>query len=175
MHLIFNISLADKFLQSLYFDCKLISYQRRIILRPHILFAFILCAVSAFCFNTNQSSEPPFPSITISGELNDKYDRVSLFTDGSAGAPLKTEYVKSSGRYSITIYLPEDLKENDNYYSIDMRFWKDKNDNGERDSTDSYSQCHFIIWDPQSGKVFLKVYKGQRYEITSSDFEYDYI
>ena len=72
------------------------------------------------------------------------------------------------------VNLTRDMRQKDNYFFTDMRFWHDENSNGIKDSGEKRSKCHFIIWIPASNRVYLQVYKGPKYEITSSFFEYIY-
>lgn len=136
--------------------------------------AFLIIAAILFCTIVNAQS-PPFSAITISGKTKSTFNKVSLFESGSARTPIKSENVSSwDGGYSITIDIRNDMRGRDNYYYTDMRFWNDQNSNGVRDSGEPISQCHFIMWLPPANKLYLQVYQGPRYEITSSSFKYDY-
>ena len=116
---------------------------------------------------------PPFNRLEIKGKTNEKFNRVSLFNSGRDIRPYKTSYV-TSGMYSLKIQIPQDMNDKGKYYITDMRFWGDINDNGEVDSGEPKSQCHFIIWDIESNKVTMQVYKGPELEIPKSIFEYNY-
>jgi len=136
--------------------------------------AFIVIAAILFCTIVNAQS-PPFSTITISGKTKSTFNKVSLFESGASRAPLKSENVSSwDGGYSITIDIRSDMRGKGDYYYTDMRFWDDKNMNGVRDTGEPISQCHFIIWFPAANKLYLQVYQGPRYEITSSSFNYHY-
>lgn len=138
-----------------------------------IIFFTILVA---FCFiNFAMAQSPPFETITITGKTKDTFTKVSLFEKGGSKVPFKTEDVfYLDGGYKIEIKIPDDMKKKDNYFFTDMRFWTDKNENGKKDPGEDISECHFIMWYPEYNKVFLQVYKGQRYDITESNFTYDY-
>jgi hypothetical protein len=128
-----------------------------------------------FVCNIALAQSPPFSTITISGQAKDIFNKVSLFEKGSSKTPFKTEYISSyDGEYSIDVDIPDDMRKKGNYFYTDMRFWKDKNDNGRKDPGEPISQCHFIIWVPSYDKIFFQVYKGPKYEIDSSNFKYDY-
>jgi hypothetical protein len=137
-------------------------------------YAFLIGAVIMLC-TTAHAQSPPFSTITISGKVKGTYNKVSLFESGSARTPIKSETISSwDGGYSITINLRSDMRGRDNYHFTDMRFWEDKNSNGVRDPGEPISQCHFIMWFPTANKIYLQVYQGPRYEITSYSFNYDY-
>ena len=134
----------------------------------------VIVSVIFFC-NAALAQSPPFSTITITGETKDIFNKVSLFKKGSSKTPFKTEYISSyDGKYRIDVNIPDDMRKKGNYLYTDMRFWKDKNDNGINDPDESISRCHFIIWIPSIKKVYLQVYKGPKYEIKSSTFKYDY-
>ena len=136
----------------------------------------LLLFIAIFSFaNIVTAQSPPFSKITISGTTNEIFDKVSLFESGGSNKPIKTENVSSAGgSYSISVNIPEDMRQKKDYYFTDMRFWQDKNSNGIRDAGEYKSKCHFIIWVPESNKVFLQVYKGPEYEIKSTFFEYKF-
>ena len=94
------------------------------------------------------------------------------------GRPLGGEAEKSvevlNGQYSINIDIPSDMRKKNNYYSADMRFWGDKNNNGIKDKGEPRIACHFIMWGPSAKQVSLKVYEGKKYTIDSPYFNYDY-
>lgn len=118
---------------------------------------------------------PSFEFITITGTTDTKFNRVSLFENGSSISPLKTDYVSEySGEYSINIEIPTDMSEKDKYFFTDMRFWNDKNDNNIKDSGEYASECHFIMWVPSANKIYMQVYQGERYPIESSVHYYNY-
>jgi len=121
------------------------------------------------------AQSPPFPTLTVYGTTKEKYDKVSLFGAGSSKRPLKSEYVTAyNSEYTIDVDIPEDMRKHKDYYYTDMRFWGDKNNNDVIDPGEEISEIHFIIWVPAEGKVLLKVYDGDQFEITSSEFEYNY-
>ena len=119
------------------------------------------------------AQNPPFNLLEIKGKANEKFNRVSLFNSGRDVRPYKTSYV-TSGRYSLKINIPQDMHDKGNYYITDMRFWGDINDNGEVDSGEPKSQCHFIIWEIRSNKITMQIYKGPERELPESTFEYNY-
>ena len=120
------------------------------------------------------SQEPPFSVLEISGAATKKYNKVALFKDGSdRNGKSISRLMGASGYYSMTINLKKDMIKKGNSYSIDLRFWKDDDDNDIRDKGEYSSMCNFIIWVPALNKVFLQPYNGKRVEITSSTFEYN--
>jgi len=137
---------------------------------------FLLLIILIISFsNVVIAQSPPFSTITISGTTDDIYDKVSLFESGSSKIPIKTEDVSSGdGNFSIAVDIQKDMRQKGDYFYTDMRFWQDENSNGTKDSGEKRSECHFIIWVPASNKVYLQVYKGPKYEIDSSLFEYNY-
>jgi hypothetical protein len=137
-------------------------------------YVFIISATILFCSLVFAQS-PPFSTITISGKTKSTFNKVSLFESGASRVSLKSENVSSwDGGYSITIDIRNDMRGKGNYYYTDMRFWHDKDSNGARDPGEPISECHFIMWFPAANKIYLQVYRGPRYEITSSSFNYDY-
>jgi hypothetical protein len=137
-------------------------------------YAFVISAAILFG-SVVYAQSPPFSTITISGKTQSIFNMVSLFESGRSRVPIKSENISSwDGGYSITIDMRNDMHAKDNYYYTDMRFWHDKNGDGVRNLGEPISQCHFIIWVPATNKVYLKVYEGSKYEITSSSFNYDY-
>jgi hypothetical protein len=116
---------------------------------------------------------PPFNRLEIKGKTNERFNRVSLFSSGSDVRPYKTAHV-TSGLYSLIIDIPQDMHAKGKYYITDMRFWEDINDNGNVDSGESKSQCHFIIWEIKSSRISMQIYKGPELEIPKSTFEYYY-
>lgn len=125
--------------------------------------------------NLAADQSPPFSTIRISGKVEGPYDRVSLFASGRSKTPIKTEPVSPvGGQYTIDVSMLNDMRKNDDYRFTDMRFWKDTNGNGIKDPGEPISQCHFIMWFPAKGKVYLQVYDGPRYEIASQAFTYNY-
>lgn len=150
-------------------ECK----ESKIIARAkHTIPGGIILSLLFFC-NAAFAQSPPFTILTIGGSTKEFYNRVSLFEKGSSKTPFKTEYI-SDGEYSIDITIPEDMTEYQDHFFTDMRFWTDRNDNDVKDSGESISQCHFIIWVPAQKKVYLKIYKGQQYEIKSPEYEYNF-
>jgi hypothetical protein len=118
---------------------------------------------------------PPFKTVTIAGKTKSPYNRVSLFEKGSSKTPFKTETIAESDKaYRIVVNIPKDMLKKDDYFYTDMRFWEDKNDNSIKDSGESISKCHFIIWVPSSEAVYLKIYKGKRYKFRKPSIEYNY-
>ncbi len=97
----------------------------------------------------------PFSSLIIVGKIRPIYNKVSLFESGRSHIPLKTSSVSSRGRYSIKVNIPKDLVRTKDYFYIDVRFWRDENDNNIKDPSEPISRCHFIIWLPQAHKVFF--------------------
>jgi hypothetical protein len=137
-------------------------------------YAFLISAAILFC-SAVYAQSPPFSTITIYGKAKSPFTKVSLFESGSSRTPIKSENISSwDGSYSITIDIRNDMRGKGNYYYTDMRFWDDKNGNGTKDPGEPISQCHFIIWVPTANKIYLQVYEGPQYEITSSSFNYDY-
>jgi len=120
------------------------------------------------------AQSPPFSTVTISGTARTGYTKVGLFKGGSARKPFKTADISPDDRtYTLEVNIPEDMKKYQTYYYTDMRFWGDRNGDNIRDSNEPYSACHFIIWKPTTGKVYLKIYKGARYDIDAPDFTYN--
>lgn len=135
----------------------------------------VVSALILFISGITLAQSPPFSLVTITGETATKFNRVSLFESGSAKEPLKTEYVSEfDGQYSIDVNIPDDMRKKEQYYVTDMRFWKDKNENGIKDSGEPVSECHFIIWVPAAEKIFMQIYKGSKHSIDSSVFYYHY-
>ena len=127
------------------------------------------------CSNSGLTQSPPFSTVTIKGKTANIYNRVSLFKSGRSRIPLKTEKIWSDdGEYSIDIDIPDDMHRKGEYFYTDMCFWKDSNENGERDPGEATSCCHFIIWIPSRNKILFQVYQGPLYEIDSSLFKYNY-
>jgi len=128
-----------------------------------------------FMYSVAAAQSPPFSKLTITGKTKSVFNKVSLFESGSSKKPFKTEKIfYSDGEYSIKIDIPRDMKKKKNYMYTDMRFWNDKNGNGQKDKGEERSECHFVMWYPESKEVYFKVYKGPRYKITSSTFVYNY-
>jgi hypothetical protein len=137
--------------------------------------SLVLCGWVLFSIDALAQS-PPFQSITISGDTDTKYNRVSLFEDGDAVKPIKTQEISgyNGGHYSIDVNVPGDMKQGDGYYFTDMRFWNDANQNNVKDSGEPASQCHFIMWTPASNEIQMQVYKGTTYPIKHANFYYQY-
>ena len=135
----------------------------------HILFIiFFFTTLSLF------PQEPLFSVLKITGAATKKYNKVALFKDGSdRNGKSVSKLMGASGYYSMTIDLKKDMVKKGNSYSIDLRFWKDDNDNDIRDKGEYSSKCNFIIWVPALNKVYIQPYGGKRIEVTSSDFEYN--
>jgi hypothetical protein len=137
----------------------------------------LLVVVSAVVFlcSVAVAQSPPFSVVTITGNTETKFNKVSLFESGSARAPFKTEHIGGyDGQYSISVSIPQDMQKKGDYYFADMRFWGDKNDNGLRDKGEPVSECHFIIWVPSDQIVYMEVYQGSRYPFRSSTLNYRY-
>ena len=140
----------------------------RFILTIMSVLLFFLC-IEAF------ATSPPFTSVTISGKTNTKFNKVSLFESGSATEPYKSEEVLYyNGKYRIRVDIPSDMRKKNKYYSADMRFWGDTNENGIKDEGEPVSECHFIIWVPSANQVYMQVYKGEKHTIESPYFKYYY-
>ena len=123
----------------------------------------------------SSTQSPPFKTATIAGKTKGPYNRVSLFEKGSSKTPFKTEKISEPDKaYRIVVNIPKDMRQKDDYFYTDMRFWEDKNDNGIKDSGEHISECHFIIWIPSSKVVYLKIYKAKRYKFRKPFIEYDY-
>ncbi len=134
-----------------------------------------LTIVLVFLFNVAFAASPPFKKVTITGKTLKKYNKVSLFKSGKDKKPYKTASVNAfNGAYKIQISIPGDMKKKNGYYITDMRFWHDANDNRIKDKGEDRSKCHFIIWDPNSGTVYMDIYKGDKLPIESSTFRYYY-
>jgi|COG998Drversion2_1049125.scaffolds.fasta_scaffold607953_1 hypothetical protein len=133
----------------------------------------VFVALLFLLVNLNETSAkgPPFKSLEIKGKTDEKFNYVSLFRSGKDTRPYKMSIV-NSGWYSLKIKIPQDMTDKGKYYITDMRFWGDTNNNGEVDSGEPRSQCHFIIWDKKSNKIIMQVYDGPEYEITKSTFQY---
>lgn len=133
-------------------------------------------AILVMCsWSVSLAQSPPFKKVTISGEAKTVYNKVSLFEKGSAKKPFKTEYISDLyGAYSIDVDIPYDMKKKNNYLYTDMRFWRDKNENGIKDPGEPISECHFIIWVPSAKIVYMQVYKGLKYQFKSPRMDYDY-
>ena len=117
-------------------------------------------------FSEALAQAPPFEFVTVTGETDTMYNRVSLFKNGNSNTPLKTAYVSEyGGQYSINIEIPTDMKKNDKYFFTDMRFWKDNNENNIKDTDEPISACHFIMWVPAANKIYMQVYQGESYPI----------
>ncbi|MBN2125002.1 MAG: hypothetical protein JW821_11960 [Deltaproteobacteria bacterium] len=136
----------------------------------------VAVAFSVLCSGIlSYAQSPPFEKITIKGKAKGKYNKVSLFEGGSSKEPFKTEYIsKYSGEYSIDVDIASDMKKRGDYFYTDMRFWGDNDGNGMKDPGEPISQCHFIIWVPSVGIVYMQVYKGPKYRFESSIMEYNY-
>lgn len=66
---------------------------------------------------------PRFQDVTISGTVKKEsgFDRVSLFDDGAATVPQKTELIsQENGKYTIKINIPGDMFPYKEYYFSDM-------------------------------------------------------
>lgn len=139
----------------------------------YLLIMIVLLAL--FSGSPTRAQSPPFSSVTITGKAETKFNKVCLFEKGGSKTPFKTKFIsKYNGRYSIDVKIPGDMLEKGNYYYTDMRFWNDKNSNNMRDPGEAISQCHFIIWQPANGTVYMQVYKGPRVPFESSVLDYDY-
>jgi hypothetical protein len=117
---------------------------------------------------------PPFSMVTIEGETETKFNKVSLFESGGSKKPFKTSYILDDGQYSIDVDIPSDMQKKDTYLFTDMRFWRDKDDNGIKDPGEPISECHFIIWVPSAHMVYMQVYKGPKYPFEYSLLNYYY-
>jgi len=138
-------------------------------------FLTLISAIIIFLCGQAFATSPPFTSVTIHGKTDTKFNKVSLFKSGDSNTPFKTrEIVYNSGEYSITVFIPSDMGEKDNYYFTDMRFWEDANGDGMKDNNEAMSECHFIIWVPSTNQVHMQVYKGSKHPIESPYFQYDY-
>lgn len=134
----------------------------------YILEPGINCPMPAFC------KQQSISSVTISGTAKENFEVVALFEDGKSVKPIRYVHIDPTARqYSITIAIPGDMRTNGNIYFIDMRFWKDVNGNGIREHGEPLSQCHFIIWDPKTNEVYMQVYKGSKYPMSSNSLKYD--
>jgi hypothetical protein len=120
------------------------------------------------------AQSPSIKNLTIKGKTLSKFNRVALFEGGRSKRPFKVESVSSTGKYSISVSIPSDMRQKQDYLYTDMRFWNDKNGNGIKDSGEPKSECHFIIYVPSIDRLYLQVYKGDRYDIDSSVFVYNY-
>jgi hypothetical protein len=128
----------------------------------------VISFVIFFMFSMATAKSPPYSKLTITGKTKKVFNKVSLFESGGSKKPFKTEKIfDSDGEYSITVHIPRDMKQKNNYMYTDMRFWNDKNNNGRRDKGEEISECHFVMWYPESDKLYLKVYKGPQYKVTS--------
>jgi hypothetical protein len=139
-------------------------------------FLLIVISVSViFWCSVVLAQSPPYSIVTIQGETNTKFNKVSLFESGASKEPFKTEYISEyDGQYTIDVDIPSDMRKKDSYLFADMRFWGDKNDNGIRDPGEPVSECHFIIWVPSAQIVYMQVYKGSKYPFNTSILNYDY-
>lgn len=126
-------------------------------------------------FARSSRPKPPFTSVVIYGRADTKYNRVSLFKSGSDTRPYKTAMVSANGMYTMRISIPSNMIKKQGYYLTDMRFWNDSNDNRIKDNDETRSQCHFIQWYPDHGKVIMQVYNGPTYEIDKQRLKYDLI
>ena len=120
------------------------------------------------------AQSPPFSTVTVEGQTESKFNKVSLFESGSSKTPFKTSVISSGGQYHINVDIPYDMHKKDNYLFTDMRFWGDKNDNGIRDPGEPISECHFIIWEPSAHIVYMQVYKGPTHLFEYSVLNYHY-
>jgi hypothetical protein len=140
-----------------------------------ILLAFCVLALLVPCLAAQAKKKaPPYKTLKIYGVVNKKYDRVSLFRSGGSTKPYKTSRVRSNGKYSLSISIPKDMKQKDDYYLTDMRFWKDKNKNGIKEKGELRSECHFIIWYPSHRKVVMNIYDGPTHDLSAPKVEYNY-
>ncbi|HUT71227.1 MAG TPA: hypothetical protein VMW89_11170 [Desulfatiglandales bacterium] len=139
---------------------------------------FLLAVISVsaiFLCSVSLAQSPPFSRVTIAGETDTKFKKVSLFESGGSRKPFKTEHISEyDGQYSIDVDIPYDMRKKDSYLFTDMRFWGDKNDNGIKDPGEPISECHFIIWVPSAQIVYMQVYKGSKYPVESSILNYHY-
>jgi hypothetical protein len=152
---------------------------QHLILRKEDILRFLLislCTLILFLSSNALAQTPPLKFITISGNTDTKFNKVSLFEGGASVEPLKTQEISeySGGQYSINVDIPADMKKKENYYFTDMRFWNDKNQNGSKDSNEPASECHFIMWVPALNKIYMQVYEGEKYPIEYSNFYYQY-
>ena len=127
-----------------------------------------------FWFSVALAQSPPFSTVTIEGETETKFNKVSLFESGGSKEPFKTSYISYDGQYSIDVDIPYDMRKKDSYLFTDMRFWGDNNDNGIRDPGEPISECHFIIWEPSAHIVYMQVYKGPTHPFEYSLLNYHY-
>jgi len=134
-----------------------------------IVFLFFL-----FLTDLLSAQEPPFDTLKISGAASRKFNKVALFDNGSdrTGKSI-SRLTGASGYYRINIDIKKDMIKKGKTYAIDLRFWKDDNNNNIRDKEEYSSNCNFIIWVPALNKVFLQPYGGKRIEITSANFEFN--
>lgn len=131
-------------------------------------FALILCGRAL-------AQSPPFPLVTVTGETDPRFNKVSLFESGGATIPLKSATVsEAGGQYSIDVNIPEDMRQKGQYYFTDMLFWNDGNGNDVRDPGEPTSECHFIMWVPGNNSLYMQVYEGEKYPIESAIFYYHY-
>lgn len=134
-----------------------------------------ICLLSDWSISASLS--PPYSSITISGIVKEPYDKVGLFTDEHAIKPNKVRHIDcrrhSSRQYTITIDIPTDMVTDGNDYFINLRFWKDTNDNNITEQYEPSSASHFVVWNPQANEISLEVCKGPTYKIDAQSFKYD--
>ncbi len=124
--------------------------------------------------NLALAQSPSIKNLTIKGKTLSTFNRVALFEGGGSKRPFKVKSVSSTGKYSIIVSIPSDMRQKKDYLYTDMRFWNDKNGNRIKDSGEPISECHFIIYVPSIDRLYLQVYKGDRFDIDSSVFVYNY-
>lgn len=135
----------------------------------------IISAMTVFCSGAYAQSYS-YSTVTITGVAKEPYDTVGLFPDVHHTKPIKTSRIDPQTRqYSITVNIKKDMVEYESGMNgVDLRFWQDKNQNGELDQNEEASGCHFVIMNPKTKQLTFEVYGGTTYTVNSKIFKYDY-
>lgn len=137
-------------------------------------FLLVISVSLIFWCSVAIAQSPPFSTVTIEGETEGEFNKISLFESGSSKEPFKTSYISHNGEYSIDVDIPDDMRKKNSYLFVDMRFWGDKNDNDIKDPGEPISKCHFIIWVPSDHIVYMQVYEGPKFPFKHSILNYHY-
>lgn len=117
-----------------------------------------------------------FSVLVIKGSLPSRYNAVGLF-DGGADRSANKLGVVSDGSYRMTIDQYRDMNRYESafgaYYMTDMRFWKDVDGDGYRDTDETnLSACHFIQKNVGERHFTMSIYGGDTYRISGSPAVY---
>ena len=122
------------------------------------------------------SGASDFSVLVIKGTLPSRFNAVGLF-DGGADRSANKLGIVSDGSYRITIDQYRDMNRYESafgaYYMTDMRFWKDVDGDGYRDTDETnLSACHFIKKTTGDWFFTMSIYGGETYRLSRSTVVY---